>query len=319
VKLLADTEKPILAPDVYAAVDDFVGRGTLQQLLIYFSGHGFLLGRAEYWLLSQAPDNPNEAINLDGSVELARDCGIPNVAFISDACRSTSDSLRSQSVHGYQIFPTSRSVREPRAEVDRFFATLPGDPALEVPVAKSVSEYEGIYTACFLEAFEHPDTDIVVRLVDGPRVVPNRKLKPYLVREVRKRVEAKTLTLRQDPDAILESGEMAYIARVPDDVQVAAPSPSPAAPQVTATLLDVAGFQLARAGVLPQRSAVPDSSAIQLIDSKTGFTAAQDAIREAQSAHVQLLQSASVLRTGIVVSGIRLGCDSRSRSPLANN
>src|SRR5262249_48823353 len=76
VKLLVDSEKPVLAPDVYAAVDDFVGRGTLQQLLIYFSGHGFLLGRAEYWLLSRAPDNPNEAINLDGSVELARDCGI---------------------------------------------------------------------------------------------------------------------------------------------------------------------------------------------------------------------------------------------------
>ena len=177
VKLLADFEKPVLASEIYAAVDDFVMRGTLEQLIVYFSGHGFLLGRAEYWLLSQAPDNPNEAINLDGSVELARDCGIPNVAFISDACRSTSDSLRAQSVHGYQIFPTPGNVREPRAEVDRF-ATLPGDPALEVPVAKSTAGYEAIYTACFLDAFEHPEADLVVQLADGSRVVPIESLNP---------------------------------------------------------------------------------------------------------------------------------------------
>ena len=148
VKLLADFEKPVLASEIYAAVDDFVMRGTLEQLIVYFSGHGFLLGRAESWLLSQAPDNPNEAINLDGSVELARDCGIPNVAFISDACRSTSDSLRAQSVHGYQIFRAPGNVPGAyRAEVDRFFATLPGDPALEVPVAKSTAGYEAIYAA----------------------------------------------------------------------------------------------------------------------------------------------------------------------------
>src|SRR5262249_36100436 len=144
-----------------------------QRLVVYFSGHGFLVGTSEFWLLSRAPSNPNEAINVAGSVEAARDCGIPHVVFISDACRSTTDSLGTQSVRGYQIFPGQRVIRDPRAEVDRFYATLPGDPALEVPVAKSAPAYEGIYTSCLLSAFEHPE-DTLVQSVDGVRVVPNR-------------------------------------------------------------------------------------------------------------------------------------------------
>lgn len=72
-------------------------------------------------------------------------------------------------------------------EVDRFFAALPGDPALELPLAESAGQYEGIFTTCFLEAFRHPD-DTMIRTVavDGStvRVVPNRSLKAYLTREV---------------------------------------------------------------------------------------------------------------------------------------
>src|ERR1700692_4916554 len=41
--------------DIFKAVDFFVGLGTVQQLVIYFSGHGSVVGYGEYWLLSEAP------------------------------------------------------------------------------------------------------------------------------------------------------------------------------------------------------------------------------------------------------------------------
>lgn len=88
VKLLVDDGKPVRVSEIFDVIEEFVGRGTLDQLVVYFSGHGFLSGYSEHWLLSKAPDNPNEAVSLRESVDLARESAIPNVVFISDACRS---------------------------------------------------------------------------------------------------------------------------------------------------------------------------------------------------------------------------------------
>src|SRR6185295_15169167 len=85
-----DDIQPVKVGDVFNAVNDLVRRGTLDQLVVYFSGHGFVSQYAEYWVLSGAPENPNEAVSLVESVILARDSAIANVVFISDACRSTS-------------------------------------------------------------------------------------------------------------------------------------------------------------------------------------------------------------------------------------
>jgi hypothetical protein len=94
VQSFVDGRKPVVAGEVFTAVSDLVERGTLQQLVIYFSGHGFLNNGSEHWMLSGAPANPNEAISVAESVLLARECGIPSVVLISDACRSTPASLR---------------------------------------------------------------------------------------------------------------------------------------------------------------------------------------------------------------------------------
>ncbi len=62
VKLLIDDRGPVRARDVFLDVSEFVNRGTLDQLVIYFAGHGFLNpGRGEVWLLSDAPENAGEA------------------------------------------------------------------------------------------------------------------------------------------------------------------------------------------------------------------------------------------------------------------
>src|ERR1700722_12333416 len=74
--LLVDEEKPVLASEIFNAISIFVRRGTLNQLIVYFSGHGFLTGPgSEFWLLSNAPENPNEAVSLLESAIRAKSCG----------------------------------------------------------------------------------------------------------------------------------------------------------------------------------------------------------------------------------------------------
>ncbi len=98
VKKSFDTKRPVVASDLYTAIDKLIDQGTLEQLVIYFSGHGFLNNGSEHWMLSGAPDNPNEAVSLQESTELSRRCGIPSVVFISDACRSVPQTLRAAGV-----------------------------------------------------------------------------------------------------------------------------------------------------------------------------------------------------------------------------
>ena len=180
VEKFLDTRRPVVASDIFTAVAKLVDQGTLEQLVIYFSGHGFLFNSSEHWMLSGAPDNPNEAISLTESVLLSRECGIPSVVFISDACRSTPQSLRAERVRGSLIFPNQGVSASVDAEVDRFFATLPGEPALEMPLTESAGQYQGIYTACFLDAFRHPDEDMIrsVTVFSGILVSLSR-LKPF--------------------------------------------------------------------------------------------------------------------------------------------
>jgi hypothetical protein len=198
-------------------------------------------------------------------------------------------------VHGYQIFRSREIVRDPRAEVDRFFATLPGDPALEVPVSQSTPGYQGLYTACFLDAFAHPPADLVVEL-DGNRVIPNRRLKPYLVTTVRKRAEESSITLRQVPDAILEAGDRAYIGRVDQQAVLASPS---ARRQSATTISEVARLELSRAGAFPSTPAPATSLAADIDRESTlvGFSDARNALQQAQRSWK------FVKRTGIVVNG----------------
>jgi hypothetical protein len=93
VTLIVDDQKPVLANDLKTAIKTLVNRGTLDQLVIYFAGHGFVSGsNSEFWLLSNALEDANEAVSLNESRDLARQFGIKNVVFISDACRSRAES-----------------------------------------------------------------------------------------------------------------------------------------------------------------------------------------------------------------------------------
>src|SRR5439155_19192124 len=132
----------------------------------YFAGHGFISNYSEFWMLSKAPGNPNEAVSLRESVELARSSRLTNVVFISDACRSRADDLGTERVRGSLILPNRGGTAGRPADVDVFLATLVGRSSFEASVAESAAQYEGIYTSVFLRAFSQPD-DAMVSTVAG--------------------------------------------------------------------------------------------------------------------------------------------------------
>jgi Caspase domain len=213
--LLADQRGPVKLSAVKDAVRLLVERGTLEQIVVYFAGHGYLNGTAETWLLSGAPIDPDEAIDLTESSELARSCGVRSVVFISDACRSTPQSLGASRVRGGSILPNlDISTVEP--EVDRFFASRPGQVALELSLEEARRTYVGLFTELLQKAHVNPETGLTKVMARGTEiitVVPSRKLKLVLPDLVNRTAQARSLRLNQVPQLRLESGEDAYLAR----------------------------------------------------------------------------------------------------------
>lgn len=295
VKLLIDEEGPVKAATIHETIDAYVKRGTISQLVVYFAGHGCVNSYAEYWLLSGAPDNANEAVSLLETAALAKQSGIPNVILISDACRSRADSLRANNIRGSIVFP-NRAHTNVIPDVDQFLATVVGDPAWEVAIDESAKVFEGIYTACFLDAFKSPD-ETMVRTVGGVRVVPNKRLKAYLAREVPKRAQQRSITLIQRPDSQVNSDDDIYIARVRGTV-------APAEHEPAATVRDTAAVELQRAGagtlVLPPPTADSEGHRVNPAISR-GFTETRNlfAMFTRETSDMQL-------RTGFSVFGPRV-------------
>jgi len=132
------------------AVDGFIAPGNVEQLIIYFSGHG-IYNRGDLWLLSDAPRYAGEAVNVEGSIQLARYCGIDHIVFISDACRVAANSIQATGVTGTEIFPNDPVDGKERA-VDAFFACARGKPSLEVRQPEvAAGEYSAIYTEVLSE------------------------------------------------------------------------------------------------------------------------------------------------------------------------
>lgn len=320
VKLFVDDTGPVEPHRIFEAIKNFVDRGTLDQLVVYFAGHGCITGTtSELWLLSDAPDNPNAAVVLNECYSFAQTSGIPNVVFISDACRSRADTLGVWGMKGDVIFPNRRANQT--TQVDQFLATIAGAEAYEYQqtMAQSTAAFRAIYTDCFLDAFKNPSPDMVIK-VGGDEVVPNRKLQEYLDKEVPKRARAVRITLEQRPYSQVNSPDKTYIGRVSRPVQspsatvtpgsgaTPAPSPSPGGDIITPSLSDVARYVLNESGL--DLGAVPPSrshGAIERVAAQSGFQRALDTIVVARGLPFEFSA-----RTGFTISGERV------RSAVAN-
>ena len=58
-KVLTDETQPVSIRAVTETIKAFVDLGTIEQLVVYFSGHGVNIRYGEHWMLSGAPDDAN--------------------------------------------------------------------------------------------------------------------------------------------------------------------------------------------------------------------------------------------------------------------
>ena len=211
IEVLTDEgDETVTASDIWAAVDK-AAQQEPDQLLLYFAGHGVMIGRNEYWLLSGAPGNPNEAINVRGSRALAEYCGTPHVIFISDACRTAASGIAAGSVTGSTVFRNDNFGGQ-SGEIDLFYGCKLGLPAAEIPDPNDASEsYFALYTTLLLEALmgEHPTVVDWEGHGAGTAFVRSKPLKAFLHKALTQRILDLDLVHRinQEPDALVMSGD----------------------------------------------------------------------------------------------------------------
>jgi hypothetical protein len=214
VKCITDEAGPVDTNQIEKAVDTFVTLPPRYHLLvIYFSGHGYWQARSDQWLLSGAPVKSKEAVNLETAMYLAKYSGIPNVVFISDACRSIPDSRTGALVEGIGLFPNYDEIKT-SSKIDYFKATSEALPAWEGSIN---GEPQSVLTAALRSAYEEPDEDMIRQVTEDGKtveVVPNRRLEEYLQRKIDDLLAKIDPNLSQRIEAQVPSSDEVYIARV---------------------------------------------------------------------------------------------------------
>jgi len=218
VRTITDETEKVTPQRIKDAIKEFVERGDLDQLIIYFSGHGVNLKYGEYWLLSDAVEDADAAVNVKGSEERARYSVIPHVVFLSDACRTAPQGIQAQGIEGSIIFP-NKPVPGPEKSVDQFYATLLGEPALEIADPKEAAEkFQAVYTEALLEALRGLHAELVDwQSQAGPGFIRPRPLKKYLARDLPIRVYQATHgsdPRSQQPDARITSDDDAWLSEI---------------------------------------------------------------------------------------------------------
>ena len=185
------------------------------QLIVYFSGHGFGDFGSDYWLLSAAPDNPWEAVSLAQSIALARYCAFKHVIFFSDTCRSWAVDEKFM-IRGSCLFPNRGSFDRPNS-VDVFYASGPGEAAIEYGVG---ADSTSIYTAQLVQSLSGFDLTNPELPNDGHRSTPLVRMWSLgkSLSEGVPHVLLRTLgvTEMMSPDSRIESRPDAWIATVPE-------------------------------------------------------------------------------------------------------
>ncbi|HEX7934818.1 MAG TPA: caspase family protein [Paraburkholderia sp.] len=272
VEVITDLKERVTHEMIAEAIKKFVEPGTFSQLVIYFSGHGYFKNNAELWLLSDSPKDANAAVSWIETAEFAKDCGIPHVVLISDACRTIPDSVQALRVRGSIVFPND-DVQRRRAKVDKFMASAMGRAAYEVSTG-SDNKSESVFTHCLLSAFRSPDADMIRHVEeDGVDidVIPNRQLENYLYREVPKFLARISVQLEQRPEADVVSDEDAYVGRALGRPRAVPISLDRSPRTATTSLREVAALEVQRAMEQPTDLSAAKIEVIDRLAQSSGF------------------------------------------------
>jgi hypothetical protein len=128
---------------------------------------------------------------------------------------------------------------------------------------------------------------------DGQQVVPDRELQRYLMNDVPIRAQSLSLTLRQNPDAIVTSPDKVYLGRIAGP---ATPSASKSPPAATTKDLATLGMRSASDQVPLELG-----PALQGVGRSSGYFATHDVVVSSAGAPASFPG-----RTGFIVSNARL-------------
>ncbi len=220
--VFVDETNRITQSDIFDRIGEIVDSKTCEQLIVFFSGHGILKSPSqEIWLLSNAKNNPNESINLTGSIDNARTSGIPYIVFISDACRVLPNELQFTG-NGSVIFPIIDDTDQDCA-IDILYATRPGNPALEQNSQTNAKRF-GLFTQALIEVLNgkypelikaNPRGDDLIKYYSIDKLLTNRNYKSLsngnwhinsinsessIKSIVAKKARDISITLKQNPD-----------------------------------------------------------------------------------------------------------------------
>ncbi len=165
--------RPIRAHSIFEHCKSLLALPDLEQLVIFFSGHGYSpLPGHEFWLLSEWDSDANEAINASTSVQAAQRFERPRISFIADACRVTWNAA--QCTAGLVILPKAKPPSS-NSQVDEFYASAFGDVSQQYEPAQTRASY-GVFSREILNALKG------AAAIDrqGKRVVTSRSLEDYL-------------------------------------------------------------------------------------------------------------------------------------------
>jgi hypothetical protein len=215
--LIVDEEVPVTVGRIKSAIQSIIQLQIVEQLVVYFAGHGIYTNQSEFWLLSQAPGDPDEAVNVARSQDMARVGSVAHVVFISDACRTSATGPPFNAVFGCSIFPSPAYPARPERSVDLFFACGFDCAALEVIDLSQSNHWTSVYTDTLYEALNGDFPSVLDSwTADGQvaALVTPQRLKPFLARTVPERMIAAGLTSSaiQTPDARVCSPASAWIS-----------------------------------------------------------------------------------------------------------
>ena len=213
VRLISDDNgAAVTVEQIKTAVREVIAQG-VDQLILYFSGHGMIINNLETWLLSDAPDNGDAAVSVTRSAQAARFGVTPHVVIVSDACRTPAQELQTQSVNGASAFPNN-PTEAPEKRVDVFYATAPGRAALEL----NTTDSQGIYTEVLHEALTGAAPDVLEagESGDAARYIWSGPLGEYLETAVAERLIALNIDRDQTPKFDVQYGKknLRWLARV---------------------------------------------------------------------------------------------------------
>lgn len=195
----------------------------ITDLVVYFGGHGFNRGENEIWLLSQAPENSTEAISYFTTRTHIAKLNIPNVTFISDACRSITDDVDISDIHGASLAPNVNTLPNRFPDIDEFFAASRGQSAFEGDIEVSTDDRvelhnAGVFTLEFLRSYRNKSLKVTNE--KGVDIIPSRKMRPHLEVAVPTRAQKLSLRAIQRPFIRVQSADLYSIGRHHEDLVV---------------------------------------------------------------------------------------------------